>query len=283
VPVTPTTRHFAVMIDPQRTPVDGREALERAYRQELGRTLRFRVLLQAAQLGEGPWATDASPYDFVRAAAPGLLLAGDAASFIDPLSSYGVKKALASAWLAAVVINTCLRDVSMEAPALEFYEAREREMYESLTQQSADLAGEAGDAHAHPFWRDRAAPRSHPDGGEPDIAALRSDPDVLAAFSTIREAPSLRLRESAGLERAAKPVVRENRLVLMPHLVAPAFPAGIRYLRGIDVAILVELAGRHDQVPDLYDAYQRTAAPVALPDFLGALSVVVGKGLMRQA
>ena len=34
------------------------------------------------------------------------LLAGDAGSFIDPLSSAGVKKALASAWLAAVAVST---------------------------------------------------------------------------------------------------------------------------------------------------------------------------------
>ena len=283
VPVSLTVRHFAVMIDPEKTPVEGRGNLEAAYRHELGATRQFRRLLEAATPIQGPWATDASAYDATRAAGPGVLLAGDAASFIDPLSSYGVKKALASGWLAAVVVNTCLRDPSLQAPALSFYDARERVMYESLTQQSAELAREAATTHDHAFWRDRAAPGAFTDGAEPDVTALRDDADVLAAFRMIREAPSLRLRESARLTRIAKPVVRENRIVLMEHIAAPAFPDGIRYLRGVDLPFLVELASQFDQVSDLYEAYHRGAAPIALPDFLGALSVLVGKGLMERA
>ena len=48
----------------------------------------------------------------------GILLVGDAASFIDPLSSYGVKKACVSAWLAAVVVHTCLTNASLTSAAL---------------------------------------------------------------------------------------------------------------------------------------------------------------------
>jgi flavin-dependent dehydrogenase len=283
VPVSRTVRHFAVMIDPAKTPIEGRGNLEAAYLQELGGTRQFRRLLESATPIQGPWATDASAYDATCTAGPGVLLAGDAASFIDPLSSYGVKKALASGWLAAVVVNTCLRDRSLQAAALPFYDARERVMYESLTQQSVELAREAAHTHDHAFWRDRAAPGAFKDGAEPDVTALRGDADVLAAFQMIREAPSLRLRESARLTRIAKPVVRENRIVLMDHIAAPAFPEGIRYLRGVDLPFLVELASRFDQVPDLYEAYHRGAAPISLPDFLGALSVLIGKGLMERA
>ena len=45
---------------------------------------------------------------------------------------------------------------------------------------------------------------------------------------------------------------------------------------------LVELAPDHRQVPDLYEAYNRQCAPVSLPDFLGALSVLLAKGALRN-
>jgi hypothetical protein len=40
--------------------------------------------------------------------------------------------------------------------------------------------------------------------------------------------------------------------------------------------LLSELATAHDQVGDLYAAYARAAAPVPLPDFLGALATLIG-------
>jgi hypothetical protein len=43
------------------------------------------------------------------------------------------------------------------------------------------------------------------------------------------------------------------------------------------------LAPQHEQVPDLYDAYSRTAGHVALPDFLGALSALIGLELLTFA
>ena len=42
------------------------------------------------------------------------------------------------------------------------------------------------------------------------------------------------------------------------------------------------MAGEYRQVPDLFDAYNRASQPVILPDFLGALSVLLGKGMMEN-
>jgi hypothetical protein len=75
--------------------------------------------------------------------------------------------------------------------------------------------------------------------------------------------------------------VRGNEIVLSDHLVAPAFPSGIRYLRDVDLVRVRELTRELDQVPDLFEAYCRREPPVALPDFLGALAVLVGKGMLR--
>ena len=67
-----------------------------------------------------PWTCDASVYDAPRPGERGVLLVGDAASFIEPLSSAGVKKALLSAWRAAVVTNTCLAKPEMADAAVDF-------------------------------------------------------------------------------------------------------------------------------------------------------------------
>ena len=44
---------------------------------------------------------------------------------------------------------------------------------------------------------------------------------------------------------------------------------------------MVELAPLHQQVPDLYEAYNRVCPPVPLPDFLGVLSVLIAKGALQ--
>jgi len=71
----------------------------------------------------------------------------------------------------------------------------------------------------------------------------------------------------------------EDRLVLPDW---PPTGRGVRFLRDIDLVQLVELAPDHRQVPDLYEAYNRRCAPVSLPDFLGALSVLLAKGALRN-
>ena len=53
-----------------------------------------------------------------------------------PLSSAGVKKALLSAWRAAIVANTCLKRSPAAAAARDFYTQREREVYADCTQRS---------------------------------------------------------------------------------------------------------------------------------------------------
>ncbi len=51
---------------------------------------------------------------------------------------------------------------------------------------------------------------------------------------------------------------------------------------GVDVRRVVNLAGEHDQVPDLFESYNQTCPPVPLPDFLGALSVLLAKDVLRN-
>ena len=79
------------------------------------------------------------PYTVPAGRRSGFLIGGDAAATLDPLSSFGVKKAVASGWVAAVVVNTCLRRPEMEVAALQFFEEREREVFESVRQALCHL------------------------------------------------------------------------------------------------------------------------------------------------
>jgi len=283
VPVSETRRHVTVMVDPAITTVAGRPRLGATYQAELARTATLGELVEGAKLLGRPFARDASSYSAVRTGRDGVLLVGDAASFIDPLSSYGVKKALASAWLAAVVVHSSLSDQSIVTPALELYDSRERAIYESLRRRLDELSREAAGAYAGGFWYDRADPEGgtdHESAVEPDVSALRADGDVLAALARLKQRSSIALHPGRGLARVRKPVVRGNTIMLAEHLVSPAFPEGVRYVRSVDLVAIVDLARSCDQVPDLFDAYNRAAPPVPLPDFLGALSVLVGKGML---
>lgn len=289
VPVSTHRRYVTVMVDPTLTPVrhpDGAAGLATIYRTELAKAARLDDLSRCgrrpARLMSAPFARDASSYDATRFADDGILLVGDAASFVDPLSSYGIKKALSSAWLASVVVHTALSDESMSGAALDLYERRERAMYDALRRRFAELSRDAAGPYATDFWRTRSGGELA-DDGEPDIALLRRDPEVLAAFDAMRRRPSVALRPSAALRRVPRPTVRGDRVALEEHLVVPAFRDGVRFLRSVDLGTIVALAPMYDQVPDLYAAYNRAAAPAGLPDFLGALSVLVGKGLLDLA
>ena len=266
VPYSETERCIAFMVSPALT-----TGLADAYHNELAKTSHFKRLTQNARLKTQPWATDASSYTSGRFSADGVLLVGDAASFVDPLSSFGIKKALASAWLAAIVVHTCLTEPELQPYALQFYDARERSMYDSLERQSAQLASIAADRHRDDFWQERAVIEPVQPGYEEGARA---------AFEELKQRDTIHLQ--SGATQKDLPVVRGNRIALAAHLVTTAFPDGIRYIRDVDLIKLAAIAPEHQQVPDLYEAYNRNAPPVALNDFLAALSVALATNILQH-
>ena len=261
IPSTERRRHVTVMIDPPRGTLEGTR-LEDVYRLELGGTTHFTRMLWDAVLSGSVRGLSASPYVASRFAGPGWALVGDAASFIDPLSSFGIKKALAAAWLAAVMVHTSLTEESMTSAAIDLFERRERSAFEELSRQ------------AEAVWTgESAAPRD-------ETAMLRDDPEVHAAFDALKRAQSLSLRPSAEVTVVAAPTVRGRRVVLEPHLRSAWRPEGVRFVRGISLPTLAELAPSATQVPDLYERYIRAEGPADLRDFLGVLSLLVAKGVL---
>ena len=290
VPVSSRRRYVTVMVDPRTTETDHPGALAARYAAEIGKTRHLADMTRGAALEGPPWACDASQYGARRFGGPGFLLVGDAATFIDPLSSFGVKKAMASGWLAAVVTNTCLRHPPRADLARRFHAGREQEMWSAYRRQAAAFFAQVSRSELHPFWSDRADPvgvegAADRSGAADAVEAFRRDPAVREAFETLRRAPSIRLRPTRAARTTTAPAVVGREIVPDASLsieTGEAGTAAIRYLRGVDLPALVDMADRRTQVPDLYEAYGRSHPPVELADFLGALAVLLGKGLLRN-
>lgn len=268
VPIAPDTRHVGVMVK--------RGA---AYGDVLAETHAMRTIVDGAEL-QRTFACDASLYRSERYAADGVFLVGDAGSFIDPLSSFGVKKALASAWMAAIAAHTCLIDSSREAAAIAYFDAWERRVFDEHLRRSRDFARAAVDAHAHPFWASRANVCA-------DETATGDDTDVRVAFERIKDADEIDFALDAAVQFEPQPVIRDNEIVLEPAFTTAALKGratdlvALRFVNDIDLVALADIACRHRRVPDMYDAYCRTMTPAPLPNVVSGLSLLVARGILH--
>lgn len=290
VPLSARERFAAVMVDPRRTDLRRDADRETLFRAELAKTRALSHILSRARALGPAQACDASGYTSARFCGPGFFLLGDAGSFIDPLSSYGVKKAMTSGWLAAVCVHTCLLHPEREPHVLELFASRERQVFDSFSRDSARYSELAAAEHRSAFWSERA--RAEPDDGdlagrelgrELDPALLREDPQVRAWFAHLLRAERLDLRRGRQVEIAARGMVEGHQVVLADHLVCPWAPRGVRFLRGVDLTRLVSLAPQARTVPDLLGAYDRSGVPAPPPDLLSSLAVCLAKGILEPA
>ncbi|HUU35309.1 MAG TPA: tryptophan 7-halogenase [Vicinamibacterales bacterium] len=273
VPVDEERRALAVMVDPKTTALAKGDGAAAVYLGEMAKTGRLAEIFRGAELQQRPVGWDASMYSVERPAGDTWLLVGDAASFVDPLSSAGVKKAMASGWLAAVTVNTALGSPALKDTAFAHYAARERETYHQFLALTRKYLLDGAPDAENPFWADRGAP---PPGDDDRLG-------VLSAWERIKNAGELRFRPGPGVQVADRPALRERELVLEPRLVDALTPEGVRFVDGVDVVWISLMAPGFRQVPDVFDAYVREVEPVALPSFLKALSTVVAKGWLLLA
>lgn len=281
VPVSDVKRHAGVMID-GASPRRGGRALTEAYAAEIAKSPALASALAGAAL-QRVWACDASTYAATCLGDRRFLLVGDAASFIDPLSSFGVKKALASAWLAAIVVNTCLVDPSRESAALEFFADWDREVCATHAERSREFARQAAERHARPFWVRRAEAMVPAVPNSP-----AASPDLRGALQMIRESDPLELSIDDRVTFEARPVIRGREIVIEDALSVPGRESRsgstntTRFVQNVDLVALARLASRHNTVPDLFDAYCAAYGPAPLPNVLGGLSWLIATGVLRQ-
>jgi flavin-dependent dehydrogenase len=196
-PLANGLRDVTVMLDAPEAG-SNRSAL---FTSAIGRARNVSSLVSGAELEGAIRGIDATPYDSRRFCDENVLLAGDAASFLDPLSAHGVHKAMDGAILAAVAAHTILeRSQRAAADAAEFYNRREEEIFRITTRRLRGLYRQESRFAARPFWRrrsegeaavdpPRSSPRSLPNRSLPlqGTAALREAPVVEGDFIERRE------------------------------------------------------------------------------------------------
>ena len=294
VPLDGELRCFTAMVDQRSSGLTGAD-VSAMLEIELAKTRHIGPGREGAVAEGAAWACPASLYSATRFARPGLLLAGDAGSFIDPLSSFGVKKALSSGWLAGVATHTALVDPPMAGVAVGFFDAREREVYRSYRAASALFFEAAAARHGTAYWarRAEAARRAGATGSAEvgatgagqdldGIAPTMPEPDVLRAFDEIRSREALAAVPGSTLRVVERPGIDGHRIAPREHLVSDACPYGLRYVRGVDLRVLVAVAPRHADVPDGWSEYNGRAAPVTLPDYLTALATAFAAGFLEH-
>lgn len=116
------------------------------------------LLATATRITEGPYGRFRVRKDYSYTSThfwrPGLILAGDAACFIDPIFSSGVHLATYSALLAARSINTVLRGEVEEPRAFEEFERRYRAEFENVYGFLVSFYDVHQDEDSY-FWRAR--------------------------------------------------------------------------------------------------------------------------------
>jgi flavin-dependent dehydrogenase len=276
VPLSDTRRQCTVMIDTERA-----RSLDRMYTTEVAATHGLKEHLAGARRVSAPWSCDSSVYDSSRAADGRFLLVGDAASFIEPLSSAGVKKALVSAWRAAVVANTCVTNSSMTGAAIDLHVRRETEVYADCGRRSATFFSEAAASYGTPFWTVRAESRTSIGGSAGSSSdmlgdgALSADTGIRDAFERLRRAT--RVRPSPALQYKSGPVIDGREVVMRDAIVVPGHDSPLQFAAGVDLVRLARIATTCDEVPAIIDAYQRNVGPISAGGLLTGLSLLVAR------
>ena len=250
VPLHTGERNVTLLVDWRHSRAIKRVGLQRFYIEELRKAAYVSGFLADAHLPHPPQVFDASLYTARQFVAGRTLLVGDAGLFIDPLSSEGVRKAMASAITGAVVVNTILQRPAMRSQAAELYESGQRDTYHSHYQQSARYYAEEGRWPDRPFWQHRC-PRLEPDAGPvaPQQPSTAFSPFDSQPVSHLMVTPDLRIRE--------QPVIEGSHVELRPAVVTPRYPRGLRFLSGVNVPTLLRCVQTRRAVPDILEAYQQ--------------------------
>jgi len=250
VPLHTGERNVTLLLDWRHSRAIKRVGLQRFYIEELRKAAYVSGFLADAHLPHPPQVFDASLYTARQFVAGRTLLVGDAGLFIDPLSSEGVRKAMASAITGAVVVNTILQRPAMRSQAAELYEAGQRDTYHSHYQQSARYYAEEGRWPDRPFWQYRCL-RLEPDAGP--VAPQQPS----TAFSPFDSQPVSHLMVTPDLRIQEQPVIEGSYVELRPAVVTPRYPRGLRFLSGVNVPTLLRCVQTRRAVPDILEAYQR--------------------------
>ena len=257
-------RNVTLLVDWRAGSDIRRTSLADFYHAELGKAPHISGLLSGAQIATAPHAADATLYTATQFGDARFLLVGDAGLFIDPLSSEGVHKAMASALTGAVVVNTLLRRPAMRSHALSFYEQRQLHTYASHYQQSLDYYRQEQRWPESPFWHARA-------GGHPsqEFSSAPSVPSRSAArkLSHLQWAPDVSIQP--------RPTIEGAYISLRDSVITPRYPDGVRFLDRICLPTVLRIVAQRPAIGEIIPAYLNH------PDGRGCPPEAVRQGLAR--
>lgn len=232
---------------------------------DAGSRVDFFELLRNSQLFAGlprsaaaVHCSDATTWAAEGVATDGLLLAGDAAHSLDPLSSSGVRSAMQSGLHAAIVVNTILRHPDRAPLALRFYEDTQRAAVAEHTRWTRAFYAESR-FRALPFWNTRAGHFA---------AAAPPSADALVTLTP-------------GLALADVPCVIGDLVESRRGIAGPTLPRPFVWIAGLEAVRLLEplAGGKPMRRAQLVQAW-RNVVPMEkgerIVDELGRAGVVVG-------
>ncbi len=182
--------------------------------------------------------------------APGVLLAGDAATLIDPLTSQGVRKALRSAIHAAAAAHTLLERPNSEAIVAQFLAQQEEGAYERYRWETTRAFLEETRFENHPYWQRRSARTL----GTPPAA--RPTPRHGALRDLVRTTPLQRILIRAAEDVEIKSGVMQSGAWIEQHplLHSTLHPTGRTY-PSLNVETAFQLLSEARAIPNFVDAY----------------------------
>jgi flavin-dependent dehydrogenase len=280
VPLSATSRHIGVVVDGALSSISPEPHLITKYLGEIAKTRVVAALAAEATLDRA-WACPASMYDATRYAEGRCLLVGDAGSFLEPLSSFGVKKALVSGWMGAVCAHTALAYPDRRAAGFAFFSRWERRVYVSSLRRSCEYAREAYEHHPRPFWAARAAIDVPALDRDLDDRTLFREPDVLAAFERLKACEHVRFALAPASGRSDVAFIRGDEIVVDEGIRIAGVGEPLRFIADVDLVALRDLACSAGTLPEVIERYQHTFGEVSPPALLGSLSLLVAKGILE--
>ena len=230
--------------------------LSALYHREVTASDRIGPLIADAERIGSLTTHESTPSWSERYAGAGWISAGDAASFIDPLTSQGVYKALQSGIIAASVVNTVRARPEDLDGVLDFYQRSQARFFAGYASVAATFY-RASPYADRPFWRarlapDQARPEWDPDEAEARRARRASMQELLRSI----EGRSARLSLSPGVEVRPWPNVEGGFVVRRPSFVVSDRDVAVE-TPGVDPEQLGTLLdGR--TLAEVFDDYART-------------------------
>lgn len=192
-------------------------------------------------------ATDATPYLAEDCVTRDSITVGDAGLALDPLSSSGVQRAVQSALLGSVVVNTLLERPQSQGMAQRFYREHLAEASGRHRVWARGHYAQVAGIQATRFWRERA---------ETSASFAVTQPEVVPPI-----APGTPLDLSPGLEIVKLPCVVDRFIEARPAVRHPGLASPVAFLGEVELAPLLRCVRRGMTAPDLVRSWTPRVPP----------------------